>query len=243
MSLVSASGFIGGLKEYMYRGIQQLPIVLAATSLLFTITTGSIAHANLAIGLIFIMPLFTWVSHLFYGAVFKKFYPAEIFWRQSGSDTCNIIQSMEKRMVSYLDERKPSQPIPSYWLMSISFFIGYVLSNAVDSLNTPSEPNANSVQLEKRNSQAIYCIITTTVISILLLGLRFRMTRGCEGSGFIGIGCSMLSASVAAVIGYYIYFISRKCGARASDLLGVLSQILPASSYSVNPIVCAETLD
>jgi len=37
MSLTSASGIITGMKEYIYRGMQQLPIVLASTSLLFTV--------------------------------------------------------------------------------------------------------------------------------------------------------------------------------------------------------------
>jgi hypothetical protein len=52
MSLVSASGFITGVKEYIYRGIQEMPLVLILTSLLFVITTGSIAHTSLLIGLI-----------------------------------------------------------------------------------------------------------------------------------------------------------------------------------------------
>jgi len=50
MSLVSASGFITGVKEYIYRGIQEMPLVLILTSLLFVITTGSIAHLSLLLG-------------------------------------------------------------------------------------------------------------------------------------------------------------------------------------------------
>ena len=58
MSLVSASGFITGVKEYIYRGIQEMPLVLILTSLLFVITTGSIAHTSLLIGLIVLMPIY-----------------------------------------------------------------------------------------------------------------------------------------------------------------------------------------
>jgi hypothetical protein len=243
MSLVSASGFLGGVKEYMFRGIQQLPIVLAATSLLFTITTGSIAHANLAIGLIFLMPLFTWISHLFYGFVFNILYPGDISWTRATGNSCNIIQSVEKRMNSYFNTKQSAEPIPSYWLMSLSFFIGYAVSNAVDSLTSPSDPNADPTHLEKRNSQAIYCIVATSVLSVILLGVRFRMMRGCEGRGWLGLVFSILSATVAAVIGWGIYNVSRSCGSRASDLFGVLSQIIPASSSSPHPIVCAESQD
>ena len=243
MSLVSASGFIGGVKEYIYRGIQQLPIVLAATSLLFTITTGSIAHANLAIGLIFLMPFFTWILHLVYGLVFNKIYPGDISWTRATGESCNIIQSMEKRMNSYFDMKKSAEPIPSHWLMSLSFFIGYAISNAVDSLTAPSDPSADPINIEKRNTQAIYCIVATSVLSLIFLGVRFRMMRGCEGRGWLGLVFSGLSAAVAGVIGWGVYNLSRKCGSRASDLFGVLSQIIPASSLSQRPIVCAESED
>ena len=42
----------------------------------------------------------------------------------------------------------------------------------------------------------------------------------------------------AAGIGYGMYNLSRKCGARSSDLFGVLSQILPPSATSPHPVVC-----
>jgi len=61
---------------------------------------------------------------------------------------------------------------------------------------------------------------------------------GCEGRGSIGIFDSLLAATGAAAIGYGMYEFSRKCGARSSDLFGVLSQILPVSATSSNPTVC-----
>ena len=231
MSLVSASGFVGGIKEYIYHGIQQLPIVLAATSLLFTITTGSVAHANLAGGLIIIIPFYTWVLHLFVG----RFLP---FTRSTGK-SCDIIQSMDKSLNSFINSG--TKPIPSYWLTSISFFIGYVVSNAVDSLTLSSESSADPTHIEKRKSQAVYCIVATLVISCILLVSRFRMMSGCEGLTFWAKITSMVAAAGAAVIGYGVYGISRNCKARASDLLGILSQILPPSASSPHPIVCAES--
>ena len=238
MSLVSASGLIGGVKEYMYRGVQQLPIVLAATSLLFTITTGSIAHANLAGGLIFLMPIYTFLLQSVFGLILNKYAPGNISWTRSTGDACNIIQTSEKRMNSYFDTKSPIESVPSYWFMSVGFFIGYAISNAVDSLMTPAESNADPTNIEKRNSQAIYIIVATCVMSLLLIGARFSMMRGCEGRGWMGIALSIVSAAGAAAIGNGIYTLSRKCGSRASDLFGVLSQILPASSMSPHPIVC-----
>lgn len=240
MSLVSASGLIGGVKEYIYRGVQQLPIILAATSLLFTITTGSIAHGNLALGLILIIPMYTYILQILFGWVMNKFAPGNISWTRSTGDTCNIIQTSEKRINSYFDVKSSSaESVPSYWLMSVGFFIGYAISNAVDSLMTPAEPNADPTHLEKRNSQAVYIIIATVVMTVMLLGVRFSMMRGCEGRGWMGLTLSVVSLCSASVIGYDVYAISRMCGSRASDLFGVLSQILPASSTSPHPIVCS----
>lgn len=234
MSLVSASGFVSGIKEYIYHGIQQLPIVLAATSLLFTITTGSVAHANLAGGLIIIIPFYTWILHLLLG------YLLPTFIRSTG-DTCNIIQSIDRRRNSFIDNKATTKPIPSYWLTSIGFFIGYAVSNAVDSLTLSSDSSADPTHIEKRKSQAVYCIIATLVISGILLVSRFRMMSGCEGHSFWIKITSLIAAAGAAAIGYGVYGISRNCGSRASDLFGILSQILPASASSPHPIVCAES--
>ena len=239
MSLVSASGLVGGVKEYMYRGIQQLPIVLAATSLLFTITTGSVAHANLAGGLIVLIPIYTFLLQTVFGLVLNRFAPGNISWTRSTGDACNIIQTSEKRMNSYFETKTAVESVPSYWLMSVGYFIGYAISNAVDSLLTPAESNADPIHLEKRNSQAVYVIVATCLLAVLLLGMRFSMMRGCEGRGWTGIALSIVSAFGAAAIGNSVYTLSRKCGSRASDLFGILSQILPASSTSPHPIVCS----
>ena len=50
---------------------------------------------------------------------------------------------------------------------------------------------------------------------------------------------NFLVTAGAAGIGYGMYNFSRKCGARSSDLFGVLSQILPPSATSPHPVVCS----
>ena len=247
MSLVSASGFIGGIKEYMYRGFQQLPIVLATTSMIFTITTGSIAHANLAGGLIFIIPFYTWSLQQIFGLIFNRFRPNTLDWTRNTDDSCNIMKSSDIKKLGIFDKNnRSSESVPSYWLMSIGFFIGYGISNAVDSLLSPSESNADSTHIEKRKSQAVYTIAALSVLCVAILFMRFSMMRDCEGQGlegrgWVGLTLSVLCAIGAACIGKGIYDVSRKCGSRASDLFGILSQILPPSSMTSHPIVCTET--
>ena len=242
MSLVSAAGFVGGVKEYIFRGIQQLPIVLASTSLIYTIATGSVVHANLALGLTVLMPLYSWILQLLLGWLLLKFAPGQkISWTRSTGDTCNLIPDHSPgKQLSYYDANNESavQSVPSYWLMSVAFFIGYAISNGVDSLLAPAQPNADPSNQEKRHSHAIYVIAATSVLSAIVLALRFTTMRGCEGRGLLGIVLSVVAAGGAASIGYGMYTVSKQCGSRASDLFGILSQILPAAATAPHPVVC-----
>ena len=239
MSLVSSTRLVGGLREYVYRGFQQLPLVLGSTSLLFTIATGSIAHANLALGMGILMPLYTWILQKWWGFTMNSIWKDSVFWKRSSSDTCRIIPDISKSTT--LEYYKPSQldgSVPSYWLTSIAFFAGFSISNAVDSLKTPMAAGSNEMNHEKRNTHAIIVIATTAIFLLLVFIARFYYMNGCEGVGGGGIFLSIFSAAGAAGIGHGMYTISKVCGARSSDLFGILSQILPASATSPKPVVC-----
>jgi len=239
MSLVSATRMVGGLREYTYRGFQQLPLVIGSTSLLFTIATGSIAHANLSLGMGVLMPLYTYIMQSIIGYIMNYFFSKSIFWKRSAGDTCDIIPSSTKTTsLEFIKDVNLDGSVPSYWMSSIAFFIGYSISNAVDSLQTPEIPGSNKANHEKRNTHAVTVIVTTLLFSICILLARFVYMSSCEGSGTGGIALSVLSAMIAAVIGYGMYDLSKRCGARSSDLFGILSQILPPSATSPKPVVC-----
>jgi hypothetical protein len=237
MSLVSASTIIGGVKEYAYRGIQQLPIILTTTSLLFATTTGSIAHINLALGLGVLMPLYTYLAQTILGLILGS--QNTIYWTRASGDTCNIIQTAGKKPLSSYDITSSTvESVPSYWLMNVGFFIGFAFSNGVDTLMTPSVTTSDPRTTEQRNTQAGFIMLSTLLFTIILLGVRLRYMNGCEGRGGIGIAISAVFCIGASLIGWGVYSMSKKCGARSSDLFGVLSQMIPASSASPNPIVC-----
>jgi hypothetical protein len=239
MSLVSATRIVGGLREYAYRGFQQLPLVIGSTSLLFTITTGSIAHANLALGMGLLMPAYTYTLQLLISFIMNRYFPGSIFWKSSAGDTCNIIPGSTKAgSLDFLRKTNIDGSVPSYWMSSIAFFIGYSISNAVDSLKTPANPGSNEANYEKRNTHAVTVIITTIIFSLFILLARFIYMSGCEGTGLGGITLSVLSGIGAGLLGYGMYDLSKRCGARSSDLFGILSQILPPSATSPKPIVC-----
>lgn len=230
---------LGGLKEYVYRGLQQLPIVLASTSLIYTVATGSLAHLNIFAGMAFIIPIITVIFQQLFGFICSQASPNSIFWKRGGGDTCNMIPSGKQEGLAYFDRSAPSGSVPSFWIMQVSFFIGYCISNAVDSLLTPAAQGSSDINYEKRNTHAILVIVTTVIFSTLVLGMRLYFMRSCEGIHWGGFLLSFIAAAAAGGTGYGMYNLSRKCGARSSDLFGVLSQILPPSATSPHPVVCS----
>ena len=82
---------LGRIKEYVYRGLQQLPIVLASTSLVYTVATGSLAHMNIFLGMAFVIPVVTFLLQALIGFSMNAAWPNSIFWKRGGGDTCNMI--------------------------------------------------------------------------------------------------------------------------------------------------------
>lgn len=244
MSLSSATGLIRSVKEYFYRGVQQLPIVLTSMSLIFAIAAGSIAHLNLALGMGVLMPIYTALLQMILYYILTK-WPSipPVSWTRSTGDTCNLVPAHTAQQLEYYTGPKGAgagEVVPSFWLMSFAFFIGYTISNAVDTLITPAQPFSDKITHESRNSHAITVIVTTSLFAIAMLYIRFFIMSGCEGRGYVGLILSILSASGAASLGYGIYSISKAgCGSRSVDIFGILSQILPASATKQNPIVCS----
>lgn len=244
MSLVSASGLIGNTKEYMYRGVQQLPLIMSLTSFFLAVTTGSIAHSTLFGGLTIVMPLFTLLSQFLLGKILSWAMPERKGeWSRSTVDVCKIIPGPEsfKKLEYYTYGTNTNvSDTPSYWITSIGFVFGYFIMNGVDTLNVPALTGADHVGHDKRYTQAIHIIVATTIIFALIVGARFYFMGDCEGRALIGQVFGGLFGILSVGIGVGFYYLSKVCGARSSDLFGVLSQMLPASAMAPTPIACTE---
>lgn len=212
---------------------------------MFAIAAGSIAHLNLALGMGVLMPIYTGVVQMIFEFILNKLAPgSRASWTRSTGDTCNIIATSQPvpKLATYISESKGSggEVVPSYWLTSFAFFIGYTISNAVDSLITPAQAFSDKITHENRSSHAVIVICMTSLFAAAMLYIRFFIMSGCEGHGWWGTGFSLLAASGAASLGYAIYNMTRvSCGSRSVDIFGILSQILPASVTKQNPIVCS----
>jgi hypothetical protein len=243
MSLASATGMIGHTKEYIFRGIQQLPLVMTLTTFFFSVTTGSIAHSTLFVGLAFIMPAFTYILQIIVTAYAGFFMPGkEAELSRSTVDVCKIIPGPEsfKKLEYYAYGAGNMSITPSYWITSIGFLFGFFFSNGFDTLNAPIAPGANMIKRNMRYTQAIHIIISTFIVFAMIIGARFYFMGDCEGRGIYAKIFCIIGGVLSIIIGTGFYYLSKICGARSSDLFGVLSQMLPVSAMSPSPIACTE---
>ncbi|NBT09272.1 MAG: hypothetical protein EBS98_10840, partial [Chitinophagia bacterium] len=75
-------------------------------------------------------------------------------------------------------------------------------------------------------------------VFIVLLIVRFSLMSSCEGTSTLALVISGFFGAASIAIGVGLYKISIQCGAKTSDMLGILSQILPAGATSPTPTVC-----
>lgn len=233
----------------MYRGFQQLPLVLIGLSFLFTATTGSIAFLNLLLGLVFVIPAVTYAIQGMLGFVGNKF-PGFAFGLMR-SDVCGLVPPEGKSLNLYTPKSGSVTPIPSFWLMEIMFLFGFLFSNAAESFQASGNcPDSDAA--ERKKYHATYVLGVLITLFIMILAIRFRYQASCELSsltftgGPAGIGMDIgktlvlltVVGGIAGGIGNGMYVFARKCGARSGDLLGILSQFLPPSAYSTAPVVC-----
>lgn len=235
-SLFSAIDFVSGMKEYIYRGFQQLPLVLIGVSFLFTATTGSVAFFYIFIGLTSFVPILTYILQALFGFLGRKIPGASASFTRS--DVCGLVPP-EGRALNLYTPKGGVTPIPSFWLMEIMFLFGFLFSNAIESLQASGNcPESDAA--ERKKYHASYVVAMLSVLFILIIGIRLRYQASCELSSisFLGILFLLFSASAAGGLGTGMYMFARKCGARTGDLLGILSQFLPPSAYAQAPVVC-----
>jgi hypothetical protein len=228
MSLVSASGFIGGIKEYGYRGFQELPLVLTLTSLTFVVATGSGAHMTLLLGFTILIPLLT----LGLRGLIKLFFSDNTGMKCSNADVCKSV-----RPYDYTSAHSEAVMIPGYWLPSVCFYFGYIIANSYHSYSIYSE-TSSSISIEKRQTKSLQICIISIILFILILGIRFALMADCEGMGGMAKIISFVFGAILFGIGIGTFYLSNNCGVRSSDLLGVLSQMLPEKPKDIRPVVC-----
>lgn len=152
---------------------------------------------------------------------------------------CNILPGTENPYSS-----------PSHWVNHLSFFFGFIMSNAIVIYKEATPPNPPTsdpaadkkrqlgidLRVSNRKSITLTIMVLSTIIFGVLLLFRYKKTA-CENNFWLAL--------VPLLIAYFTGFaffslIYRSCGVRPADVLGLVQGLIDTKLID-NPIVCVGT--
>jgi len=250
---------IADLHVFLYGGLRSLPFALGGTMLIIGLFTSNYAVLFFLIGLLIVAPLGSWIVnriipiiynclqylvfmilYLFKGAAAEPYRPTDFldlpYFKTRVADVCKLIIPFGSN-----SSNEPETVISSEWMAMSSFFIGYVICNALQlynnnvtgsaTLNVPDAPDTK-MKINKRRSQAMFALVSIAIFALIVLG--FRGSTGCEK--MIGI---ILTAAGFGAAGYYWYQLLSEVGqGRLSDIFGIANRLLVPSAIKNGPIAC-----
>lgn len=148
----------------------------------------------------------------------------------SYNDVTQLVPTVPSTGVSY---RNLVNIMPSYWMAHISFFFGYLLTNAVDIYTSqPLDKNASPILIESRKSRAATIMSITIILLLVLSYLRISTTGVEQFSGII------LAIVLLGFTGVGWYYLAKGLGARNSDIFGITVQMISQETAKDKPMTC-----
>jgi hypothetical protein len=209
--------------------MRTLPITLAGTMVILGLFTANYAMMFFLAGFMIATPILSAILNLGADALVLKF-DLNMFKTKS-SDICKVV-------IPYSTTSNPSKAENENVLCTTSFamicfFLGYMLTNAVELYKRPTDPGADPIKVSNRTSHAVLSIASIVVFALIVIG--FRNYAGCEPTvGFL------LGAPLFGALGYGWYrMLSKPSDGRLADLFGISNRILPASATKEDrPVAC-----
>ena len=139
---------------------------------------------------------------------------------------------------------------PSHWVNHLSFFFGFIMSNAVAVYKEPIPTNPTTadtvadkkrqagidLRVGNRKSITITIMILSTIIFGVLLLFRYKKTA-CENNFWL----ALFPLLIAYFTGFAFFsLIYTSCGVRPADVLGIVQGLIDTKLID-NPIVCVGT--
>lgn len=208
-----------------------LPILLISFVLFLSFGLGNTSLFLLLLGQCFLVPILTEFAHML----------------PVGDEIAgNNINEMAQ-LISTPPGTNPT-PInvfPSYWMAHMSFFFGYILSNAVSMytkkpdlsvIQGASSEKAKAIlnaKIESRIQKALVLIISTISIYVFITVLRYAATGAETAYGLIMGSCVFFGA------GYGWYALAEyTSSATNSDIFGIAMQMMSPESAENKPMAC-----
>jgi len=250
-------GIISDLHVFLYGGLRSLPFALGGTMLLLGLFTSNYAILFFLIGFLVLAPAGSWIMNRFlpiiWNAIHYIVYYSSFLFTKNGIEKPGgwleisyfktPVYDVCKMVIPYMtkDNGEPEVVISSEWMAMVSFFMGYMICNALQlyladttssaSLNVPNTPETE-VKVNKRKGQAMMSLIS--IILFTIVAISFRVYTGCEkweGILFTAIGFG--------AAGYFWYDLLSQVGqGRLSDIFGIANRLLAPSAIQNGPIAC-----
>jgi len=145
------------------------------------------------------------------------------------SDIGNLIPSASDPL------QRDINVFPSYWVTLVTFFFTYVASNAISVTKMPKEGTHIGELLYKNR---VAKSVTVAVISILV-GITCMILRWFQDLETVPGMALGIALGIAMGVGWF--YLSKACGARNADILGIVYQMVPDSAKNEAPLACVYT--
>ena len=231
--------FASDIRYFVRAGFQNLPLSIAGVMLIVGFFTANYGLLFFSFGYLILLP-------------FLLFFINKVPFLQgfvNDAPTCALITSYE------FPTEKLTEPITGigYWIPMMSFFIGYILTNAVYLYTTPSKnpsgsqppneeplPDATSTVnfkagLANRETKTIMAMVL--IVLLFIICIAYRMITGCEGG---------IAASIGVILGgvlgtAWYHSLSAIAEQRISDLFGMANRLLVPQALLDAPYACLPT--
>lgn len=224
------------IRIFMYGGLVSLPLTIAGSMVLLGLFTGNYAMLFFLIGFLLLTPLVSYGINLLFIIAAKR--SGSTIFDAYMSDICKL-------NVGYIDGPKVEgaelEPVvASSWVAMVSFFIGYLVTNAIklhnyESIEDSTDSNDN-IRITNRKSQAIIAIVAIIIFSSIALVYRYK--SGCESKA------GMIPTSLLFGWAGYGWYKLQSCSGddRLADLFGIANRLLQPDATNNGPIACVPIL-
>jgi len=200
---------VDDFKNFVMSGVQTLPLSMAGTLLILGVGTANYSMLFFLVGMLLAAPLIPCLINL--GATKD--------WEMPG---CDIIPGN----TSYI--------IPQ-WIVMVYFFLGYMMTNAIELYQMPPTEPADPQKTTLRKTQCMVGIIAV-IVCMFVFGV-IRLTS-CDTTGTRML-IAFVTAAAASAAGYGWYsLLNTSMSGRLADLFGIANRLLSPSAFVNEPVGC-----
>ena len=228
------------LRVFIYGGLQTLPLTIGGLFLIIGLFSANYAYLFFLVGFLVIAP----IGSMILNSIVEAF-----------SDIAPILGLKEKLTIKCSEQLKLVIPfvstsssqsqfvVTSYWMAMMSFFVGYLLFNALNIMSyetvIPDElPTVEKAKLKRQSDfrkSSMYVILIT--LSIVSTGLFiFRYMKGCEPFSLWSVIPSITLFGALGAGWYRLLSVSGQD--RLSDIFGIANRLLSPDALVNQPVAC-----